>query len=493
VNNAFKLVAAVIVVASSTAAAADPAQAPLDRSRRVPPSAARPFVAPSVRESQLVNGVKLAVAEIKRLPIVSVDIILPYAGAAHDPQGKAGLAGLVSDLVMEGAGGMNGQQLAEALADKGISLGVSVDDDLMKISIFATKETLDDAMGLAAEIVRSPALPQPAFDRLKQETLAGVEQKRGNPGALAGERLAGRIYGSHPYGAVPSESSVQSLELGDARAFAASNLRPEGAVIAAAGDVSLTDFEALAAKHFGDWRAQAGAPVPAATPAVAAQAAAPGLLIDVIDMPGSQQSAIRAGGQSIKRTDPDYYSVALMNFLLGRAPILNRLERNLREQHRWAYGARLTPEYKLQGGGYVISADVQTDATVPALQEILKELRRLQTERVGDDELASTKRLMNGMFAMGIQTVQAVAGSVAANEAKGLPADELARYQAGISAVTADQLQAAANKYIKPDQLQVVISGDAARIAAGLAAVGQVRVYDVEGKLEQAGAKGAGR
>lgn len=487
-----------ILVALSAPVLAQQDQQP-DRAKIVPPGPTRPFNAPRVEESQLSNGVKLALAEMHRLPIVGVTISLPYAGAAHDTTAQTGLSGLVTKLMMEGAGGMDGRAFAEALDDAGVALGIDLSDDAMQVTVFATKESLDKGMELAAKMIRQPALPQADFDRLKQQSLLGLEQRRGDPGSMARERLASRIYGDHPYGTAVTESSLGSLRLSDVQSFAANRLRPEGLTVSAAGDIAPQEFEAMVAKHFGDWRSQPGAALPAAVPAVAAAQPAHGLVIDVVDMPGSEQSAIRLGEVQIARNSPDYYAVSVMNQILGGFPIISRIGKNLREQHQWAYSPHLRGVSEQAGGNYMVDADVQTDATAPALQEIVKELRRMQDELVPDAELTTAKHLMTAEYVLSSQKVQDVAGRVAAIELNGLPADQMAIYRDRVNAVTPQDVQAAARAHLNPDAVQVVISGDAAKIVPGLQAIAaQVRVFDVQGKPETpaaapGAASGAGR
>jgi zinc protease len=442
----------------------------------VPPGPAKAFQAAPVEEASLANGLKVAVMESHRLPLVSVKLVLPLGGTALDPQGKSGLASLVAGLMTEGAGSLTGRQFAEALDDIGATIGVSADSDALTVTVFATKDHIDAAVGLAAQAIRRPALPMPEFNRLKDEAKANLEQQKGEPGAQAEKLLGQRIYGEHPYGAAPDQASLDAISLQDARTFAQQRLVPNGAVAAAGGDITLPEFQALIQKHFGSWKA-AKSSLPSVPGVPVASANAPqGVTIDLIDMPGSQQSAIRAGDLALSRNDPDYMAVAVMNFLLGRAPILSRLDKNLREQHGWAYGASSVVDAMAQGGSLTISADVQTDATASAVSEILKEMKRLQDEEVPAAELAAVKRLMSGLFVQRQQTVQALSSQAASIELYGLPKDELATYRDRVAAVTAQQLQAAARKYLHPESVNVVISGDAAKVAKDLAGVGTVRV-----------------
>lgn len=462
----------------------------LDRGTPVPPGPPRAFQVPPLEESVLEGGMKLALEQMGRVPLVSLRLVLPYAGSAFDPEGKAGLSGLVASLMMEGTRNLDAQRFAEQVDDLGAALNVEVQADAMVATLFVAKENLDKAMGLMAKMVREPALPETELPRLKQEQLIGLEQKKGDPGALAERRLGSQVFGGHPYGREADAPSIASIELGDARAFHASKVRPEGAVLAVSGDVEMGKLKSLAAKHFGGWKAAPGAELPAEIPAIAEtepSAPARAMTIDVIDLPGAQQSAIRAGHRSIARNAPDYFPTAVMNFLLGQAPITSRLESNLRERHGWAYGAGSEIAALKKGGVFAIQADVQTDATAPALKEILGELQRLRDNPVPAEELGAAKRLMAGLFVLRQQTVQSIAGQVAGIELHGLPKDTLARYRDEVMAVTPEQVQAAAQAHLRAGDLTIVISGDAVKIMAELGQIAPVRVFDVDGNPKTAG------
>jgi zinc protease len=476
------LLLAVLLAAPAAAQVTVPEPPVLDRTAPVPPAPARPFALPPLSESALPNGLKVALIESHRVALVSVRLVFPFAGAAHDPSGRSGLAGLTAALMSEGAGALDARGFAEAVDDLGASVSASADKDALVVTVFAAKENLDAALALAADMVRSPALPQPAFERLKAESLAGLEAEKGSPGKAAERRLETRVFGAHPYGTSLDEASLTALASADARDFHALRVRPEGAVLAAAGDIAMPELAALAVKHFGAWT---GAPtlVPLAdTPRLGAPAAAAGLVIDLIDVPGAQQSALRAGHRSVSRDDPDYLAVQLMNFILGRAPITNRLERNIREQHSWAYGASSGVDALRKGGMFSVETDVQTDATAAALGEVLKEMRRLQTDPVPDAELASAKRLLAGLFVLRQQKVQDIAAQAAGIGLHGLSPDTLQAYRDRVAALTAADVQAAAQKHLRPAELHVVIAGDASLVKGPLSALAPVRLLDAEGR-----------
>lgn len=460
----------------------------LDRSKPVPNGPARPFQLPPLEERSMANGMKVALIEVHRVALVSVRLVLPFAGSAHDPSGKAGLSGLVASLMTEGTARLDGRAFAEAADDLGATVGVSSDADAMVVTVFAAKENLEAALALAADMVRSPALPAAEFEHARADGLAGLEAEKGSPGGAAGRRLNERVAGGHPYGGRPDEASLKAMTPADARTFYDLNVRPQGAILAASGDIDMAELSALAQRHFGAWTGAPTLAAPVETPAFperAAPAAPAGLVIDVIDMPGAQQSAIRAGHRSVARDDPDYLAVSLMNFILGRAPIMNRLEHNLREAHGWAYGAGSSVDALRKGGLFTVETDVQTDATAPALREVLSEMHRLQDQPVPAEELAAAKRLLSGLFVMRQQKVQDISAQAAGIELNGLGPDALQTYRGRVAALTADDVQRAARAHLRPSELAVVIAGDAAQVRGPLSAIAPVRVFDMDGRPEK--------
>ena len=474
-----------------------PSRAPtteLDRGTPVQPGDARTFQVPPLQEANLKGGMKLALEQVSRLPIVSVRVVLPYGGSAFEPAGKTGLATVVASLMSEGTRNLPGAKFAEKLDDLGAMLSLDAQPDAMVATLFTTKENLDKAMGLMADMVRSPALAEPDFQRIQQEFQVGLQSDQGDPGKLSEKRLDRAVFAGHAYGRSPDAASVAAVTHADVKAFAASNVRPENAVIAAAGDLDMPEFKKLAEKHFGSWKAAGGAGnIPADVPVIAEldpSVPAAGMKIDLIDLPSSQQSAIRVGHRSISRDAPDYFPTLVMNYILGQMPITGRLEKNLREDHGWAYGACSCGEALKRGGSFVAHADVQTDATALALKEMLAEFQRMRETRVPAEELASVKRFMAGIFVLRQQTVQSIAAQVAGIELYGLSKDALAQYRDKVMAVTADQVQAAALAHLRAGDLRVVVAGDAARVQADLGQIAPVTVVDQAGSPKVPGPTG---
>lgn len=471
-----------------------------DRAARRPMGQTPNIAVPPVVRDAIKNGMKLSLIEMHRLPLASVKIVFPYAGSATVDADKEGLAGLTTAMMTEGTKRLPDRvQFAEAIADLGGSVGISVDEDKLIVSITSLKKNLDKAMGLASEIVREPAFldggqnTEQALARLKQESLQSIKMAKGDPSKKAGKLLAQRIYPDHPYGRSESEESISSVDSEDVRNFHRRGLRPEGAIIAAAGDLDMAELKSLADKHFGDWtgtkafasvRKAAGKAATAAAPKIAEAGAVPEKAvdwkIDLVDSPGATQSSLRLGHRSVSRSHPDYYAIQVMSRVLGSGAV-GRIEANIREDKNWAYGARSSFDMRKTAGSFVATTEVQTDKTAPAIQEIMKEIRRIQNEPVPDEELAAVKRFMVGLFLRSNRTVQGVSDMVAGLEANGLSADTLSKWVENVQQITPAQVQAAAQKHLRYETIHMVVAGDASKIYESLSKVAPVRVLDLDG------------
>ncbi len=445
-------------------------------------------IAPAAK-AVLANGLGLSLIESHRLPLVSVTLVIPQAGSDADPAGKDGLAGFVAAMAKEGVPGLpTAAALSDAIDDIGASISVSAGSDGTTVSVVVLKENLARAMELMGKIVREPAHlsggPQytAALERLRQQSLSGLEMEKGDPEALGTKRLASALFGDTPRGRAATEASLNAITPADIAARHRASMVPNGAVLSVAGDITLEELKAQAQANFGTWAPSVAAPAAttvALAPAVSAPAA-PGLIIELVDLPG-EQAEMMLGVMSAPRLAADYDALSMAVSVLG-GPLVGRLEQNIRETHHWAYGARASMSAWKDGGETEIETKVQADKCGDAMGEILKEVEKLRTVAVPADELAAAKTSLKGLYLQRNRTVQSLSARQAAIDTMGLPASTLNDYPARIDALTAAQVQAAANKWLDPKGLKIVIVGDAALLAPQLKAYGTVKIFDADGK-----------
>jgi zinc protease len=253
---------------------------------------------------------------------------------------------------------------------------------------------------------------------------------------------------------------------------------PGNAALVVTGPMTERELRPLVEKAFGGWSGGA-----APTPSLGTAKPTPARVI-ISDRRGAPQTQLFVAGVGVARSTPDYAAINVLDTILGGL-FSSRINLNLREQHGYTYGARSQFLYRKHPGLFWITTGVRTDATAAAVTEILKEVRRMAAEPVTPDEMVMAKdalvRTLPGMFETGSST----AGTLGELFIYGLGTDYYAKYPAAIAAVTPEMVQAAAVKYLRPDDLKVVAVGDRAAIEPALRTLnlGAVEIRDADGKL----------
>ena len=464
------LVLALAVAATAGLAAQDsfppapPAPAPL-----------APVRFPPFEQALLPNGITLIVVAHHEQPVASVTIAF-RAGALYDPAGKEGLAALTADLLTKGAGTRSAEQLASTIEGVGGSLGAGTDDDFLTVSADVLSDQLPLAFALVGDVVRRPTFPAPEVELSRTRALSALQLSLSDPGELAGRFFSKEIYGRHPYGRSPTADSYHAITRADVVRFAGTRLRPAGALLVVAGDVTMAQAKALALKTFTGWTG--AAPAVVTPPAVSAKRATDILLVH---RPGSVQANIVAGNLTFGPTDSGYYAARIATQILGGGTD-SRLFLILREQHGWTYGSYAALRRHRGVGYFQATAETRTAVADSALRELLHQLDRIRAELPPDSELAGSKGFLVGSFPLVIETPSQIASQLANARLLGLPADYLPRYRERLNGVTAAQARAAAQRVIKRNALTIVVVGDAEALYDKLSAIAPVRLVDADGK-----------
>jgi len=402
------------------------------------------------------------------------------SGGLSDKADYRGVASSTAALLREGTTTRSSKDIAEQVDAAGATLFATSGLSSMTSSVTASGlvENIDQTLALFADVVRNPSFPQAEVDKYKTRTLAQLQSQRAIPQFLAAEQFQRAIYGAaHPASlvATPAES-IQKLSTKDLAEFHSTYYRPNNAILAIVGDVTLKEVMPKIQKAFGDW--QKG-DVPAVTIPPAPEQSASRILL--IDRPGSVQTVLQLGTLGIERTSPDYFAVLLADRVLGGGPS-GRLFLNLREDKGYTYGAYSNFGGSRFRGTWVSSSEVRTDVTEGAMKEFMYELKRLRDEKVPAEELENAKRAIVGGFALSLDQPQSLLTNVITQKLYNLPVDYWDTYPQKVAAITAEDVQRVAQKYIDLGHLQVVAVGDASKARDVLAKYGKVEVFDAEGK-----------
>jgi zinc protease len=434
---------------------------------------------PKPVEASLKNGLRLIVLEDHKVPTFTMELVI-RTGGLSDPADHHGLAGFTASLLRAGTTKRSARQIDEELDSIGAALfaGSTTSIGTSNITAAGLTESLDTLLDIVADLVINPTFPAEEVEGFKTRSLSQYQLNRSDPTFLSLERLTRALYGSHPAGfLIAPVDSVNSMAHASLARFHSTYYRANNAMLAIAGDVTMAALLPRIGESFGAWKA--GNLPSGAIP----EAPEPGpLRVSLVDRPGSVQTALHLGVPAIRRTDPDYFPMVVMDRIVGGSPIA-RLFTTLREEKGYAYSpysSLVASEFR---GYWQASCQVRTEVTGPALEELLKELHRIAEEPVSQRELADAKRGLIGTFAISVERPRIMLQNIITQNIYHLPAGYWDAYPRRIDEVTAGAVQRVARKYLDLSHLQLVAVGDAAKIGDTLAKYGPVEVYGVDGNL----------
>ena len=435
---------------------------------RPPAGPPREYHFPRFERHVLENGLTVIVAPVRKLPVVSVAVVID-AAAVEDPRGLEGLAELTALALREGTTSRDGMKLALDLEMLGTSVEAGADWDSTLASITVLKDKLVPAFQILAEVITAPAFAASDIERLKAERLAERMQILAEPRGLADESFSRFIYSSDARYAEPmggTSASVARVTRDKVAEFYAASYAPSAVTIVIAGDISIDEGVELAGASFGSWQGR--------KPEVHGEADKPARsnrAIEIVSRPDAAQSEIRVGHVGVPRSHSDYFDIVVMNAVLGGL-FSSRINLNLREKHGYTYGASSFYDWRRQSGPFVISTAVQSEVTAEAIAETLKEIERMQQEEISDDELTLATSYLSGVFPIRYETTASIASALANLVIFGLPGDYYDVYRARIAGVTSASVLEAARAHVHAGSLQISVVGNPEIIHSPVEALG---------------------
>jgi zinc protease len=458
---------------------------PTDRKKGAPVVKEFPDLAfPALQRDRLSNGIPIVLAERHDVPLVHVKLLFD-AGYAADQGRKAGTASMTLGMLNEGTRRYSALELKAAIEALGARLSAGAGLDSAEISLSALGSRLPASLDLLAEVALRPAFDEKEFSRVQAQTLSAIAQEKTDPAALALRILPPLLFGDgHAY-AIPftgsgTESSVRNLRPDDLRAFHRDWLHPGNVTVLVSGDTTLAAIKPLLEARFGGWKAPAAPATKQVGPAALPERAC----VFLIDKPNAEQSVILAGLLAPPSNDPRHLEIATMNDVLG-GQFTARINQNLREDKHWSYGAYSSLPSALGPRPYLFRAPVQTDRTVEAIGEIVREMREFTGKRPATAaEIERMRNLRVRALPGRFETGAAVMGALTAIVQNGWPDDYVLTLKSRLMAQPDDDIRAIGRELVRPERATWVIVGDLAKIEAGVRALklGEVRVLDADGR-----------
>ena len=423
----------------------------------------KPGVAPTVKIGkpltfELKNGLKVMVVENHKLPRVAFSLTLdnePYAEGD-----KKGISDMTSTLMGSGTTKISKTAFNEEVDFLGANINFSSNGAAASTLSKYSSRVLE----LMADGALNPNFTQEEFDKEKTKLIEGLKANEKSVAAVAGRVVDFLTFGKdHPAGEYVSEATLKNVTLQDVKVNYNTYFVPSNAYLIIVGDVKFKETKKMVEKYFGSWKKATAPAVSYSDPKDVATTQ-----INFVDMPNAVQSEVYVGNISnLKMTDPDYFAVLIANQILG-GDFNSYINMNLREVHGWTYGARTSIGGDKRVSNFSATTQVRNAVTDSTVVEIMKEFKKIRTEKVTDEMLASVKAGYIGRFVMQIEKPQTVAGYALRIQTQGLPADFYENYIKNISAVNADDVMRVAKKYFLADNSRIIIVGKASDVATGL-------------------------
>ncbi len=422
---------------------------------------------PPIAKTKLSNGLEVWMVEQRELPIVAVNLVLK-TGSANEPTDKTGVAGMMTSLLDDGTKTRSAVDIANQLSGIGASLNAGGSWDSTSVSLQTLTKNLDKALDIYADVIMNPEFPSTELEGLRGRLVVGLRQQKSNPNAIANVAFNKVLYGPHPYGRDTTEAGLRAITRDDVLSYYRATFSPQNGVLIVVGDIDKKSMTASLEKALAGWKGNGAAAARSLGEAKSPEKTA----IYLVDRPNSAQSVVSIGQVGIDRMSDDFFPVAIMNSILGGA-ITSRISMNLREDKGYTYGARSSFSFRRGAGPFSAGGDMQTAVTKESILELMKELRGIRGEiPVTQRELDYNKQSIIRRFPAAFETNASISSQLSNLIVYDLPDSYFNDYITKINAVSLDDVNRVARKYLDPDKMAIVIVGDRKVIEPGLKELG---------------------
>ena len=402
---------------------------------------------PPIQEARLENGLRVLLMEAHNVPMVVMRLSVA-AGSRLDPEGKGGTASLLAGMLGDHTRKHDYQAWADMLDARAIRLGGDASRDALSLSLTVLSEALPDGVHALAEAALEPGWDDKRFSVLRDNAVAAARKSLENPGVRAAEETVAMLYPHHGYGhrADGSVRSLAGIGLADLQRLYDNQFKPQGAVLAVSGDVSMRELLALLRPAFAGWQGR-----PKASRLSTPQPASPRIVHRHISMP-TRQMTIQFARLGPSRFDQRFFADMLLNHILGGGGFSSRLMNEVREKRGLVYGVYSYFMPLQAPGPFVISLQTRADQADKASAVVRSVMKNMHDGGITRSELAAAKANLTGGFAHRLDSNAKRVRLMSMIGFYGLPLDYLQRWQANIARVSLDRVRAEARRFLDPEQ-----------------------------------------
>ena len=399
------------------------------------------------------GGVEAWLVEDHSLPLITVKIAF-RGGSSQDPEGKAGLANLVSGLIDEGAGELDSLGFQGRMRELAISLQFQTGRDMFEGNLKTLTEHSDEAFRLLQLALNEPRFDEEPVERIRAQILNGIRASQQDPTYIArrawlDSALPGRAYARDRTGNI---ETVTAISEEDMRVYVANIFARENLMVAVVGDIDAVRLAEVLDQVFG---ALPESPTLVSIPDIE-PVTGPVRRIVELDIP---QAIVRFGHTGPARNDPDFIPAFVVNHILGGGSFSSRLYKEVREKRGLAYSV-YTYLLPLEHVAFFIGAvATQNERVAETVETIEAEIRRMAEEGPSEAELASAKSYLIGSYALRFDTGEKIAEQLIAIQKANLGIDYINDRNGMIEAITIEDVRRVARNLLTVDGLITTIVG----------------------------------
>ncbi|MBI4666784.1 MAG: insulinase family protein [Nitrospinae bacterium] len=418
---------------------------------------------PKSRVVKLSNGVKVHLMRNDELPIVQVTAMIK-AGGLWEPANKTGLSAITGIAIRSGgAGALGPDALNDTLEQMGAHVEVSISEESARAFLSVLKKDADAGLSIFADVIKNPRFDPDRFELERARAMDAVRRENDEPTHIGDRELRKLIYNGTPYGRSATLETLRSITVKDAQAFHKKYFTPSSMILGVTGDFDEQKLLARLEGLFGKWKAPKP-DYPQTAPAKEVYEG--GLFVAAKKLP---QAVIRAGHLTLKRTDPDYHAVLVMDEILGGSGFASRLTQKVRSERGLAYSVwSYVNAGRWELGIFAVGAETKTASAGEVAGIFNEEIEKIRSEAVTPEELALARNSIVNSFVFIFDTPARILEQRMIVDYYGMPEGYLETFRDRVMAVTAGDVLRVARKYLHPEGLKMVVVGDPDVLAKSL-------------------------
>lgn len=426
--------------------------------KETPPKGGEPknFTLPEKEVVSFDNGLTLVMIPYGSIPKATIRFSVK-TGNIDENENQVWLSDLLADLLEEGSATKTSKEIADEMAGMGGNLNIGVGLHTSSISSSVLYEFAPDAISVMADVLKNPKFPETELGRLKDNMKRDLSVRLSRPQAQASRDFYATLYPEHPYGRVyPTDEMIDSYTVEDIKTFYNENFGALRTTVYVAGNFDSSEVKSAVEKAFGEWKKGTASKYNVAEPVVSSE-------IKIIDRPEAPQSTIYYGLPVIGPSHEDYVALDVTNSILGGS-FASRITSNIREDKGYTYSPYSSLDTNYKSGVWYESADVTTEHTGASLDEIQKEIERLQSEPPSQEEMDGIINYESGIYVLQNSTPNGIIGQLIFLDTHDLDESFLTNKVENMHAVTPEKVQEMTQKYINTDNMTLIVVGDKAKI-----------------------------